>query len=362
MFSLEGGSLLGKGTYGCVFDPPLRCRHGSSSKQEKGQVGKITLPQDYEVEIAAARALGPLGVPYFLLANEESACQPSARQKEKELTQCTPLQTNPLSTMVHFTLPYGGKTFFSRLSDADFLHQNEFSFFKILLQMLEAGSYLIATKFCHYDISLMNVLVDKKANIGIIDFGMSFSAEDITEETVRNRLKVFNPASLAEVPEMTMVSGIVSNAGPVHELIDMIFEEKNVFAVAERVLGLNLAVQKREFAEFLETSNAIRNRDFATLWKLYWPTFDSLGIGMCLTYLLRRLLFQKSFVESAEWKQRGDVILYLLRGMLQANPRKRLDAVEALKLYDPENVWFEKYGTSWISSRVEQRRAVSASV
>lgn len=364
MFSLEGGSLLGKGTYGCVFDPPLRCRpetgHRSTGKTKL--VGKITMPEDYEIEIAATRALGKLGVPYFLLANEQSACKPSPKQTEKELGLCTPLQSNPLSSMVHFTLPYGGKTVLSRLSDADFFHAKGFSFFKIMLEMLEAGAYLIAAQYCHYDISLQNVLLNEKGSIGIIDFGMSFSAESITEETVRQRLKVYNPASLAEVPEMTLVSGVLSNSGPVNELIDMTFEQKNIFSVAEKVLGLNMEQQKQDFTRFWETSRAVQNRDIVSLWKLYWPTFDSWGIGMCLTYLLRRLLFQKEFVESAEWKQRGQVVLFLLRGMLQANPRKRLDAVEALKLYDPENAWFESYGTSWLTSRAEQRRALSSSV
>lgn len=367
MFSLEGGSLLGKGTYGCVFDPPLRCRHNGSSHPKVGGkkqklVGKITPPEDYAIEVVAARTLGKLGVPYFLVADEQSACTPSKTQTESELGLCTPLQSNPLSSMVQFTLPYGGKTVFSRLSDADFIKNPNASFFSIMLQLLEAGSYLIAAQFCHYDISLMNVVIDEKGHVGLIDFGMSFSAETITEETIRQRLKVYNPASLAEVPEMTLVSGVLSHSGPEDELIDMTFEQKNIFPVAEKVLGLSVELQKEDFRKFWETSRAIKQRDIVTLWKLYWPTFDSWGIGMCLTYLLRRLLFQKEFVESREWKERGEVVLYLLRGMLQANPRKRLDAVEALKLYDPENVWFERYGTSWLSSRAEQRRAVSAFV
>jgi hypothetical protein len=175
-------------------------------------------------------------------------------------------------------------------------------------------------------------------------------------------LKIYNPQMLAEVPEMTIVSGITSGSGTLEELVEMTVEEKDIFGVAEKVLGLSKASQKAELLQFLQSSHAIKNKDWPTLWKLYWPTFDSWSIGMCLTYMLRRLLFQKDFLTSSEWKRRGSVILFILRGMLQANPRKRLDAVEALKLYDPENVWFEQYGTSWIFSRAEQRRAVSSSV
>ncbi len=363
MYSLEGGSLIGKGTYGCVFDPPLRCREEGSwvSRPKKNVIGKITPALDFSFELDASRALRNLGVPYFLLADEKSACSPAAQQKEKDLNLCTPLKANPLTSMVQFTLPHGGRTIYSRLADANFLKQNTTEFFSVMLQLLEAGAYLIAAQYCHYDVSLQNVLINEKGEVRLIDFGMSFSAEAITEETFRNRLKIYNPLSLAEVPEMTVVSGIASEAGPIEELIENIIEQKDIFSLAEKILGLSKEEQKLELLRFCGTSRAMKEKNWVNLWKLYWPTFDSWAIGMCLTYILRRLLFQKEFVNSSEWKHRGKVVLFILRGMLQANPRKRLDAVEALKLYDPENVWFEKYGTSWISSRAEQRRAVSAS-
>jgi serine/threonine protein kinase len=368
MFSLEGGSLIGKGTYGCVFDPPLRCREESQAKSHRKRgkakqlLGKITLPGDFTIEAEATRALGNLGVPYFLLADTKSACIPATKQNEKEIHLCTPLQANPLSSMIQFTLPYGGQTFYSRLLDTDFLKNKETTFFSIMLQMLEAGSYLISAQFCHYDVSLLNVLLNEKGDVKLIDFGMSFSAEAITEETVRGRLKVYNPQSLAEVPEMTIVSGLVSNAGSIRDLVDMTIEQKDVFSLAEKILGISKEQQKLDLLNFWDTSHAFKNKDWVTLWKLYWPTFDSWGIGMCLLYILRRLLFKKEFVNSPEWRRKAGAILFILRGLLQANPRKRLDAVEALKLYDPENAWFEKYGASWLSSRTEQRRAVSASV
>lgn len=365
MYSLEGGSLVGKGTYGCVFDPPLRCRDGRviSTKHKKGkQIGKITMPEDFRVEAEAAQILAPLALPYFLIGDTKNACQPDTKQKEGDLKQCTPLQSNPLSSMIQFTVPYGGKTLYSRLSDVNYMHRKDFSFFKIMLQLLEAGSHLISSQFVHYDISLLNILLNEKGDVGIIDYGMSFSAKSITEETIRGRLKIFNPEQLSEVPEMTISSGVVSDAAPVPELINMTVEQKDIFAVAERVLGLNMENQKQDLLQFWQTSHAAKNRDLVSLWKLYWPTFDSWGIGMCLTYLLRRLLFQKEFVSSVEWRRRGEAILFILRGMLQANPRKRLDAVEALTIYDPDNAWFEKHGTSWLTSRVEQRRAVSAFV
>jgi hypothetical protein len=50
---------------------------------------------------------------------------------------------------------------------------------------------------------------------------------------------------------------------------------------------------------------------------------------------LSPLLYRREFVDSPMWRRHGATIKSILRGMLQANPRKRLDCVEALKLYDP---------------------------
>ena len=97
--------------------------------------------------------------------------------------------------------------------------------------------------------------------------------------------------------------------------------------------------------------------DWLAFWKLYWPTFDSWSIGVCILETLQPLLFRLEFVDSAQWKQRGSNIKSILRGMVEPNPRKRLDCVEALKLYDPDNAWFETYGASWL----EQRASLHAS-
>ena len=69
-----------------------------------------------------------------------------------------------------------------------------------------------------------------------------------------------------------------------------------------------------------------------------------------------RFIMIPSFAESKEWKDKSGRIYEVLRGLLQASPRKRIDAIEALHIYDPTNAWFSEYGVSWMAKKAEQRR------
>jgi serine/threonine protein kinase len=342
----EGGKFIAAGTYGCIFDPPLLCQ--DSRIKGKGQFGKITAPIDFLIENEASRVLAPLKLPYFIVPELGSACSPAEKQKEKQLGLCDPLKEIPLKQMVQFTMPYGGKTLFARIVD------RSIDFFSLFQQLLEAGSYLIASSFVHYDISINNVVISEKGQVALIDFGQSFSAKNITQETLDLRWKVYNPEYETEPPEITVATAIGEGVSPT-DAISQIVARKGVFPAAAAVLGLQPQKQEAELRHFWQTSRAAIAGDRLTMWRLYWPTFDSWGIGNCLISVLRGKLLLKSFTENPRWKKEGKLIRIILRGMLQANPRKRLDCVEALKLYDPENAWFSKYGVSWVESRASEK-------
>lgn len=347
MYSLQGGRLLGSGTYGCVFDPPLLC-DGKSLQRE--HLGKITGKVDYEIEERARQVLAPLKLPYFLVADKGSACLPAQKQKEKDLGKCKLLETAEPGSMVQFTMPQGGKDLFHRLVDNE-IHD----FGNVLLQLLEAGAYLVAVKFVHFDISTSNIVMNRKGQISLIDFGMSFTADAINEDTLKLRWKSFNPQYDAQPPEIDIMTGMTSGELNFDQSIYAYMKGKPCLRLAETILGLRVAKQESDLRHFCNTSRAFKNKDWLQVWRLYWPVFDSWAIGVVLLNILRTLLFKKSFVTSAFWRKSGGLVKSILRGLLQTNPRKRLDCIEALKLYDPENGFFEKYGNSWIESRAAQR-------
>lgn len=349
MLTLQGGRLLGSGTYGCVFDPPLSCE---GKAVDRHHLGKITGEVDYQIEALAAERLGKLNVPFFLVADKGSACRPASKQKEKDLRKCKILESADLKGLVQFTMPQGGKDLYHRIVD------NEIRDFEsVLLQLLEAGAYLIAAKFVHYDISTSNVVLNQKGQLALIDFGMSFAADQINEKTLSLRWKVYNTEYDAQPPEMDVITGMTSGEMSFQDSLAAYMKEKPALRLAETLLGLSRKKQEAELRQFCLSSRAFSKRDWLQIWRLYWPTFDSWSIGVVLLNILRILLFKPTFGQSKFWTSKGKLVKSILRGLLQANPRKRLDCVEALKIYDPENAFFEKYGNSWVESRASQRGA-----
>jgi hypothetical protein len=52
---MEGGALIGQGTFGCVFSKPLLCKSKKPFKGKATNVGKISEAIDIENEILAAK-------------------------------------------------------------------------------------------------------------------------------------------------------------------------------------------------------------------------------------------------------------------------------------------------------------------
>lgn len=347
--SLQGGKLLGSGTYGCVFDPPLLC---DGEPANKNRLGKITSQVDFGIEQKAAERLAPLGLPYFLVADTKSECRPTKKQKEKNLGKCKILATAELPSLVQFTMPQGGKDLYHRMIDDEIPNYEN-----LMLQLLEAGAYLISAKFVHYDLSPSNIVVSPAGQISMIDFGMSFAADEISDKTLELRWKVFNPSYEAEPPEINIMTGLVNEKGEMTlaNCVTEIMKNKAILKTADTLLGLRLRKQEKELMDFWLSSRSAANKNWVQFWSLYWPTYDSWALGVTLLMALRTLLFKKSFVNVGFWQTKGDLVKTILRGMLQANPRKRLDCIEALKMFDPGNAFFEKFGTTWIESRAKQR-------
>lgn len=193
--SMEGGRLVGQGSYGCVFTPPLLCK--SYKRHSFNRVGKVTDADDalHEIQIANLLRKAPLVNHYILLPDPES-CQPAplAKQKDRDIKDCEAVMRDnsykvPWSESRQLFLPFGGRKPLGNMILASNIHPSSFSFLDFMTHILEAGSLLLVNGVCHYDLHPNNFLQDPYGVVRILDLGQAFDVRTITEETVKTRWK-----------------------------------------------------------------------------------------------------------------------------------------------------------------------------
>jgi serine/threonine protein kinase len=366
---MDGGRYLGSGTYGCVFSPPLLCKSEKTSR--KDAVGKITIRMDGKQEIEAANAIRriPLATNYFILPEPES-CEPQDLNKQTEKKSELDLCFAPGKTQLDYKdaiqifEPFGGTMPFYKVMQTSDLGPQRFDFFAFFRHMLEAGSTLLIAGVCHYDLHPGNILVDDKGVARILDFGMSFTKESIRNDLLANRWKVLvfgqeqqiSPHILnSEPPEITVMTAIREQEYRFEDALKYTIVGKPIFRSLEKIYGISRVSSANELRSFWQTSQVSQDEDWARFWQLYWPGYDAWALGAISLSLLQMLIVNPAFTTSDAWKQRQGAIRTALRGLLEPSPRKRLDCIEALAIFDPDNLWIQRFGGKWLEERKRQR-------
>lgn len=366
---MEGGRFLGSGTYGCAFTPPLLCKSG---KHNQGKVGKITLDRFALQEIQVANRIRkiPLARHYFLLPEPESCnVKPEEQQTDVGLEECRDeLEAQgselDLATTKQLVMPFGGTKAFYELFYDQSLHPKHFDYFHFMGHILEAGATLLLAGVCHFDIHPGNMVIDKQKVVRILDYGLSFVTSNISQVVLDGRWKRLrfgfeenagHPANHnSEPPEITIMNAIRQKKYTVEQAIQLTIQGKQVFQDMEKYLGISNESSRDDMEKFWRTSDLARKREFVRLWKIYWPGFDAWAIGCILMETLGILILLPDFIKGP-FATKKPLVLATLRGLLDPNPRDRLDCIEALALYDPGNPWLARFGKKWLASRKQQR-------
>jgi len=353
----HGGKLIGKGAYGCIFSPPLVCRgttkpkHGWKSKK----LGKMTEISDIKNEIIAAKILGkyPDAKKYCILPEIDTLCKPAPldEQREKDLKDCDALEKYGSEAMMEYELEFGGQTLKTRIQMSDFT--NTFPFFRFMEDILEVGAFLVLHGCVHNDLHGNNIVMKGDYKPRLIDFGRCYIYNAINKDVVEELAGVYYNPELGQIPpEVTAHHGM--NEGiPFDEILRDLQAKKSGLLYAERILGMSRRQQMADLKEFWNNSKAIQEGDWVSFYRNYWPSVDSWSIGNNLVGILRRLLLSKKFTDSEEWVKKQGMVKDVLRGMMQTSPKKRIDSMQALALYDPTNaVVLSASGKAWLEKKV----------
>jgi len=333
----DGGKLLGQGIYGCAFTPPLECTtvDGHVTKQA-GHVGKITSELDALMEFGSSKRLSTLkdANKYFLLAEQLCVPKPRSKQTEPELKDCEPLKGEQLSTMVQLVMPLGGKPLLQVPHRPQSIH-----YFSLCQHLLEAGTLLLMGRMVHFDLHMMNILCDSSSRARLIDFGLSWSPENLTSTTVTALYRMFNPRIAQEPPEVSLMNALLDTESSknIELAYATIQEQKPAIQLMYKVFGIYPNEQIKTLKKFVSTSKCYQAEDWRAFYSLYWSKMDSWALGVLCLKLYVDLSMDPEFEQSEAYKTRGQSVLNTIKGLCAMDPGVRLDAAEALERWAPES-------------------------
>ena len=301
---------------------------------------------------------------YMLLPDPDSLCIPKPMEQQTDLGvfSCKIAVKTGAEKMRMFKMPLGGQNLRSFLNKFESL-SSKFKFETFFEQILELGAFMVLHGFVHNDLHSENILLDASYRPRTIDYGRSYFVKQIGKERVSDLGARFEPDLNQVAPDVSTMDG-VDGKKPLPYIFEQLRTKREDLRALEQILGISREAQVAELRRFWAQSRVARQKDWVGLYKLYWPVVDAWALGHILLKILHmRLLPLRSFRESPFWQQKGSVIKRVLRGLQRMSPRERMDAVEALELWDPTHPMVSKgAGAEWLRKRRVQRQQVRASL
>lgn len=341
---------LAEGAFGCIFSPPLQCKNKTAAPK-KNRVGKLTDYGDIKNEIISSKYLHQFSKSseYCILPELNTICSPDLSDPDikESIDDCKVVEDHPDKKYFQFNVEYGGKTLKHTLLNIT-PSFDTVPFFTLMRQLLEIGAFFVVHGFIHNDIHGNNIVLSKDFRPRVIDFGRSYVYNKITSTLIGELDADYNP-SLGQIsPETSAEHGIKDDV-PFTTILDDLSKKKPAFEWGEKILGLSRKEQITEFRQFWETSKSVQTGDWAEFYRLYWPVQDSWAIGNNILQILRRMNISR---EPPEWVQKKAIVKQVLRGLLHASPKRRLDCIQALAIYDPTNdLVSSASGKAWLEQK-----------
>jgi len=350
-----GGRIRGQGTYGCIFQPALKCR-GKKGKEDPTMVGKITSKEDAKNEIEIASILNKLPeYEKYVIVSTGELCIPKAKQVEKDLNQCKFISDKPIQDSRQLMMPWGGYPL-SRIN----LDVYVFNFYTFMEDILACGTFLLLNDICHFDLYGQNMLFDSKNKPRLIDFGFSFQPSKIKLGDLPSRWRQLGLDYDTECPEVSLMLGTHSRY-PLNYLINTLGKINPVVHRLSIHCNMDIDSWKSELLRWTQESNSFQNHDWLSCWKVYWPGFDAWAIGAVLLQVLEIQSSLPIFLESSSWKEKGSKIKSILLSLCKAHPAQRIDCAEALSLLTDgahpliSSESADRRGAEWVSEKKKNR-------
>ena len=96
---MNGGELIGQGSYGCVFDPPLLCEN--SNVRPKDKVSKLLEKKDAAAEIRENNKINKIDPKFKWHLKSDKSCIPKIPAASDYISDCDIISTGDLINIYH---------------------------------------------------------------------------------------------------------------------------------------------------------------------------------------------------------------------------------------------------------------------
>lgn len=346
----SGGKMIGDGVYGCVFMPKMKCKAGTTetvkgvTSDSTHYVSKIIDPQSALIEFRLSKTISqiPLWKNYFVIS--ESMCTPASQQSEPDIGKCEALEDEPITSFKMLSMPYRG--------DSLHLHRfpsSSFDFMRFAKHLIEAGALMALFQVVHRDLHQGNILVDAQHVPRVIDFNLSFHAQQkVTASALAHR---FDPIIAHEPPDSALINAIERHTmyrKDPDRVIRAIIEQKTTLKRIRALFGGSFETMYMDLQDFYRVSKSAKTGDTAMWFRMYWSKIDSWAIGVIIVDMIIQFMNMRDF--SSQYSKIKPILLPIIKDMCQINPIKRIDCVQALHRIDPNHFIIRKYGTEWLKN------------
>ena len=361
MSNINGGKFKGKGAYGCVFQPPLKCKYAIDTKTNPKYISKLSsvtsASQEWKVNENIKGYL-PNYKNYSI--TWKSRCTPAKYQKDKDFNKCPMaygVQKNQ-SNYILLQARYGGQTLERRF---DYLNKilkskkkNKQKLWKLkyietireLESLFQGISEMYENDIVHNDIKDENIVrlikdattLDKGTRF--IDFGLSGVMPDDLQKLKEKSIRSFGEARWYFVYPAEYLYCMGDTMDIKNELESGGYKQRLFYKEIRELLVRYIGVYKsykefdKKIEEIMKKSINGKYNSNDTLYELFMKN-DCYSLAMTCLFLLEyysssssKKIIKKIFKESKQGSFLGDFKL-LLRKMLDLDYTQRITATEA---------------------------------
>lgn len=327
----EGGNVLSKGAYGCVFTPMIDCQTKNTENTKyvsKLQLYDNTAENEYSI---GKKIKKEIFIHNALYAPVDEMCEVSISKLEDETKEECDILKRKGKKYINMKIPFVDKlTFFDYMQQE--YDQNLFNIFlNNYSYLLESIELLQKAHIVHFDLKGNNILMNtvKKVPI-IIDFGLSIDMDKLFLKTKNNKLNesylkdcfyVFGPDYYVWCPEIHFINFLLyENLEPSEEDIREFCEKVVDYQVILKRLYSEkfLTKMKKVMFEFYTSFQKMERNEIIKTLLSYYPTWDLFSLSIIFFRIL-------SYITVNMNKQSEFLIRFskLLLWNIHPNPEKR---------------------------------------